>query len=97
LLSFKNIQINGYHIETHEEDEVESLHITRQKGSRRETLDKFPALSSGLYYTYIKPEPHLVYKIFFQNLDKLKIWHDRLGQPGVGMLRKLLMVQLDTT
>jgi hypothetical protein len=43
-----------------------------------------------LYYTYIKPKPHLAYTIIFQNLDKFKIWHDRLGHPGVGMMRKII-------
>jgi hypothetical protein len=90
LLSFKDIQSNGYHIETHEEDEVESLLITQKKDSERKTLEKLPTLSSGLYCTYIKPEPHLAYKIIFQNLDKFKIWHDRLGHPGVGMMRKII-------
>ena len=53
LLSFKDIRMNGYHIETHEDNAVESLLITQQKGSDKETLERLPALSSGLYYTYI--------------------------------------------
>jgi hypothetical protein len=40
------IQKNGYHIETHEEDELESLLITAQKGYKREILEKLHALSS---------------------------------------------------
>ena len=84
LLSFKDIRMNGYHIETHEDNAVESLLITQHKGSDKETLERLPALSSGLYYTYIKPEQHLAYKIIFQNLDKFKIWHDLLGHLGVG-------------
>ena len=82
--------MNGHHIETHEENGVESLLITQQRGPRREILERLPALSSGLYYTYIKPEPHLAFKIIFQNLDKFKIWHDRLGHLGVGMMRKII-------
>jgi hypothetical protein len=90
LLSFKDIRSNGYHVETHEKDEVESVIITQKKGSKREPLEKIPALSSGLYYTYIKLEPHLAYKMIFQNLDKFKIWHDRLGHPSVGMMRTII-------
>ena len=90
LLSFKDIRVNGYHIETHEDNAVESLLITQQKESGKGILEILSALSFGLYYTYIKPEQHLAYKIIFQNLDKFKIWHDRLGHPGVGMMRKII-------
>ena len=72
LLSFKDIRMNGYHIETHEENAVESLLISQQKGSKKEILERLPTLSSRLYYTYIKPEPHLAYKIIFQNLTSLR-------------------------
>ena len=65
LLSFKDIRMNGYHIETHEENAVESLLITQQKGTKKRILERLPTLSSVLYYTYIKPEPHLAYKIIF--------------------------------
>jgi hypothetical protein len=29
-------------------------------------------------------------KYFFQNLDKFKTWHDRLGHPRIGMIRKII-------
>jgi 5-methylthioribose kinase len=53
-------------------------------------LEKIPSLSSGLYYTYIKPIQHVSYKVIVQNLDVFKIWHDRLGHPGIGMMRKIV-------
>ena len=90
LLSFKDIRKNGFHVETNEESGAECLLITQQKGFRKEVLENLPSLSSGLYYTYIKPETHLAYKIVFQNLDKFKIWHGHLGHPGIGMMRKII-------
>jgi hypothetical protein len=45
---------------------------------------------SVLYHTYIKHVTHVVYKVIFQNVDTFQIWHDRLGHPGVGMMRKII-------
>ena len=50
---------------------------------------KIPTLDSGLYYTYIKPIKHVTYKVIFQNIDSFQTWHDRLGHPGIGMMRKI--------
>ena len=38
LFSFKDIRMNGYHIETHEDNAVESMLITQQKGFNKESL-----------------------------------------------------------
>jgi uncharacterized membrane protein YjdF len=43
-----------------------------------------------LYYTYIKIVPHVTYKIIFQDVDTFRNWHDRLGHPGIGMMRKII-------
>ena len=51
---------------------------------------KNPSLESGLYYTYIKPIKHVAYKVIFQNINAFKTWHDRLGHPGIGMMRKII-------
>jgi hypothetical protein len=53
-------------------------------------VKKIPSLDSGLYYTYIKPIKHVTYKVIFQNVDAFKIWHDQLGHPGIGMMRKII-------
>jgi hypothetical protein len=53
-------------------------------------LEKILSLSTGLYFTYIKPVQHVAYKIIFQNLDVFKTWHDRLGHPGIGMMTKII-------
>jgi hypothetical protein len=51
---------------------------------------QIPSLPSKLYYTYIKLVPHVTYKVIFQNVDAFQIWHDRLGHPGVWMMRKII-------
>ena len=43
-----------------------------------------------MYYTYIKLVTHVAYKIIFQNVDTFQTWHDHLGHPGVGMMRKII-------
>jgi hypothetical protein len=43
-----------------------------------------------LYYTYIKPVPHVAYKIIFQNVHAFTTWHERLEHPGVGMMSKIV-------
>jgi hypothetical protein len=90
LLSYRDICKNGLHIVTHEENNEESLLITKTNGDDYDILERIPSLLSILYYTYIKPVPHIAYKVIFQNVDAFKIWHDRLGHPGVGMMRKII-------
>jgi len=51
---------------------------------------KNPSLESGLYYAYIKPIKHVAYKVNFQNINAFKTWHDRLGRPSIGMMRKII-------
>jgi hypothetical protein len=90
LLSYKDIRRNGFHVETNSDNKDEYLFITKHDGYNKRLLEKIPSLSSGLYYTYIKPVQHVAYKLIFQNLDVFKIWHDRLGHPGIGMMRKII-------
>ncbi|KAB2057386.1 hypothetical protein ERO13_A11G154025v2 [Gossypium hirsutum] len=53
LLSFKDILLNGYHIETMNEKNVEYLYITNVDCGKKYVLERLPAFSSGLYYTHI--------------------------------------------
>ncbi|KAB2074088.1 hypothetical protein ES319_A07G129500v1, partial [Gossypium barbadense] len=53
LLSFKNIRINGYHIETMNEKNIEYLYITKVEYEKKYVLERLPAFSSSLYYTHI--------------------------------------------
>ncbi|KAB2046184.1 hypothetical protein ERO13_D01G178550v2, partial [Gossypium hirsutum] len=53
LLSFKYIRINGYHIETMNEKNIEYLYITNVECGKKYVLERLPTFSSGLYYTHI--------------------------------------------
>jgi hypothetical protein len=75
---------------THEENNKEFLLITKTNGDGYHILERIASLPSGLYYTYRKHVPHVAYKMIFQNVDAFQIWHDRLGHPGVGMIRKII-------
>jgi hypothetical protein len=90
LLSYRDIRKNGLHIVTHEENNKESLLITKTNRDDNDILERIPYLPSRLYYTYIKHVPHVAYKVIFHNVDVFQIWHDRLGHPGVGMMRKII-------
>ena len=89
LISFRDIRKNGFHIETHDDNKEEYLLFTKDYGYGKQVLEKIPSLSSGLYYTYIKPVEHVAYKVIFQNVNAFQTWHDRLGHPGIGMMRKI--------
>jgi hypothetical protein len=79
LLSYRDIQKNGIHVETHEEYNEEFLLLTKDTEYGKQTLEKVPSLPSGLYYTYIKPVPHVAYKVIFQNVDALKLGMNALA------------------
>ena len=90
LLSYRDIRKNGIHVETYEENKEEYLLLTKPTEYGKQICEKIPTLESGLYYTYIKPIEHVAYKVIFQNVDAFQIWHDRLGHPGIGMMRKII-------
>jgi hypothetical protein len=90
LLSYKDICKNVLHILTHEENNKESFLITKTNGDGYDILERIHSLPSRLYYTYIKLIPHVAYKVIFQNVVAFRTWHDRLGHPGVGMMRKII-------
>jgi hypothetical protein len=90
LLSYKYIYKNGFHVITHEENNEEFLHIIKKNGDGHDILERMSSLPSRLYYTYIKLVPHVAYKEFFQNVDIFVTWHERLGHPRLGMMRKIL-------
>jgi hypothetical protein len=83
LLTYRDIRKNGLHIVTHEENNKESLLITKTNEDGHDILERIPSLPSRLYYTYIKFVPHIAYKVIFQNVDPFQIWHDGLGHPGL--------------
>jgi len=97
LISYRDIRKNGFHIETHEDNKEEYLLFTKDNGYGKQIFEKIPSLSSGLYYTYIKPIKEFVaLKTIFRNPESYRVWHDRLGHPGLGMMRKILVVVIST-
>jgi hypothetical protein len=59
-------------VKTHEEYNEEFLLLNKDTGYGKQTLEKVASLPSELYYTYIKPVPHVAYKVIFQNVDAFK-------------------------
>jgi hypothetical protein len=55
LLSYRDIWKNGYHIETHHENNEEFLVTTKDNGYGKDTLERVLSLSSRLYYSFINP------------------------------------------
>ena len=54
LLSFKDICVNGYHIEITDEERKEYLYITARISGQKLVLEKLFVFSSGIYYTIMK-------------------------------------------
>ena len=91
LLSFKDIRLNGFHVETEIEQGTEYLLVTKFDGYRKQIVERLPSSPSGLYYTYIKPtEGYVAMKTIFRNAESFRIWHDRWGQPGLIMMRRII-------
>jgi hypothetical protein len=65
LISYRDIHNNKLHVITHEENIDEFLLITKSNGDGHDILERIPSLQSRLYYTYIKPVPHVAYKVIF--------------------------------
>lgn len=86
LLGFTNFRANGYHINTHENQGEESLEI-RKDG---QVVEECPGTGKGLYKTNITAEKSSQLTTMYTEKVNLAVWHDRLGHPGVNMLRKIL-------
>ncbi|KAG7527904.1 Reverse transcriptase RNA-dependent DNA polymerase [Arabidopsis suecica] len=89
LLSFKDIRLNGFHIETKGEGNKEFLNIIEITKGHKKVLETIPALSTGLYYAKIDMiEANMAMNKEF--IEEFTLWHDRLGHPGQNMMRKLM-------
>ncbi|KAG7557098.1 Reverse transcriptase RNA-dependent DNA polymerase [Arabidopsis suecica] len=85
LLSFKDIRLNGFHIETKGEGNKEFLNIIEITQGHKKVLETIPALSTGLYYAKIDMiEANMAMNKEF--IEKFTLWHDRLGHPGHSMM-----------
>ena len=65
LLSYRDIRQNGFHIETGDDNNEEFLLVTKDNGYGKQIVEQIPSFPSGLYCTYIKPVPHVAYKVIF--------------------------------
>ena len=91
LLSFKDIRLNRFHVETTCENKTEFLCIISKVSGQKLIVEKLEAFSSGLYYTYIKPiEIYAVMNQKFNDPKTFMLWHDRLGNPGSTMMRRII-------
>ena len=91
LLSFKDIRLNDFHIETTSEADREYLLITSANPSNKKILEKFHSLSSGLYMMKIRTiESHNVIASKLIDPKSFTLWHERLGHPGVSMMRRII-------
>ena len=72
LLSFKDIHLNGYHIETNNEGDIEYLYITRIESNKKCVLENLSAFSYGLYYIYINAiEMHVIVSQKLRNKNEI--------------------------
>jgi hypothetical protein len=90
FLSFRDVRKIGFHVETHMDNKEEYLFLTKLTGYGKQICEKISSLQTGLYFTYIKPVKHVAYKIIFQDVDTFRKWNDRLGHPGIGMMKKII-------
>lgn len=77
-------------METNDDDGEERLIITKKIGDNKKIVESFPSMSHGLYYSYIKAiQKHVTMHTVFRNNVAYRIWHDRLGHPGLSMMKRI--------
>lgn len=65
--------------------------MTRSIGCQKHIVEKLPSLSTGLYYTYIRPfNNHIAMILKFEDQNSFKLWHGRLSHPGQNMMRRII-------
>ena len=93
LHTFKDIRRSGYHVTTACENVVEYLYITIADECGTKVVEKASGTSSGIYYTKIKPpQEYVAMSTIFKNPKSFTIWHERLGHPGLRMMRNIIKV-----
>jgi len=82
LISFKDIRLNSYLVETTNECSDEYLYITQIISVQKLILEKVSTFFSGLYYTIIRTiESEVVMHQKCSDPNIFMLWHDRLGHP----------------
>lgn len=70
---------------------LEYLVITENVSGQTCVVEKFPALSSGLYWTKISAiEAHSIVNQKFTDSNTFALWHNRLGHLGSIMMRWII-------
>ncbi len=69
--------------------------MTKDIGYGKQTIEKVPSLPSGLYYTYIKPVPHVASKWFFRMWMHLKLGMNALAIPALEWWEKSWAIQMN--
>ena len=89
--SKSDIHKNGYHIETMNEGNKESLYITSVIYGKKIVAEELWTFSSRLYHTTIKPiESYVVMNQKFNDPKIFTLWHNKLGHPGSSMMRRII-------
>ncbi|GJY07590.1 disease resistance CC-NBS-LRR class family protein [Tanacetum coccineum] len=87
LLSFRCIYHNGYDTQSRTIENKKYLHIINEN----QVFEKLPMLHSGLHYTHINvPQAHMAVKEKYCNHGIFSLWHDRLGHPGLTIMKKIV-------
>ena len=90
-MSFKDIRENGYHIQSMDEINLEYLGITKYVFGQTCVIEKFPALSSSLYWTKISAtEAHFIVNKKFTVSNTFVLWHDSLEHLESIMMRQII-------
>ena len=72
-------------------DENEYLLITSIISGQKCILEQLPSLSCGLYQTTIRSiESYVVMNQKFNDSNAFILWHERLGHPGISMMRRIV-------
>ncbi|KAL4562173.1 hypothetical protein LXL04_034367 [Taraxacum kok-saghyz] len=87
LLGFGDVYLNGYDTLTKTiENEKYMLIIDENR-----VLEKLPKFDSNLHYTYMNiVESNMVVKEKCCDPGIFSLWHDRLGHPGLTMMRRII-------
>ena len=87
LLSFNDIYFKGYDTKTVTIENKKYMYII----DKNHVLEKLPTLDSGLHYTYIHMiESNMVIERKHCDPGTFSLWHDRLGHPGLTMMRRII-------
>jgi hypothetical protein len=91
LISFKDIHLNSYHVETTNEGSDKYFYITSIISGQKLILEKLSAFSFGLYYTTIRTiESHVVIHQKCSNPNMFMLWHNHLGHPETIIMRRII-------